>query len=123
MTYMTGLFDLVSVPTVLPQDSSLKTIGLPINAKLEKCFDNGKWCPGPVISSSYQFDDEMPITARCEVAFDDVDHEFISSDELQHCRISHRPPHVNNSTPVVETVDEDDDDVPCSSPMDDTPLD
>jgi len=57
------------------------------------------------------------------VAFDDGDREFILSDKLQYCRISHRPTYVDNSTPVVETVAEDDDNVPYSSPMDDTPLD
>jgi len=56
----------------------------PINAKLEKRFFNGKWYPGTVISGPYQFDDEMPITARWEIAFDDGDHEFLSTDELQY---------------------------------------
>jgi len=95
----------------------------PINTKLEKCFFNGKWYPGAVISGPYQFDDEMPITARWEIAFDDGDREFLSTDELQYCRIDHRPTHVDKSTPTIETVTEDDDDVPYSSPMDDTPLD
>ena len=44
--------------------------------------------------------------------------------ELQYCRIGHRPTCVDNSTPTVETVTEDgDDDTPYSSPMDNTPLD
>jgi len=95
----------------------------PINTKLEKRFFNGKWCPGTVISGPYQFDDEMPVTARWEIAFDDGDREFLSTDELQCCHIGHRPTCVNNSTPTVETVaEDDDDDIPYSSPMDDTPL-
>jgi len=65
----------------------------------------------------------MPITAWWEVTFEDGDQEFISSDELQHCRISHRPPYVDNSTPVVETITQDDGNAHYSSPMDDTPLD
>jgi len=96
----------------------------PINTKLEKRFFNGKWYPGAVISGPYQFDDEMPITARWEIAFDDGDREFLSTDKLQYCRINHSPAHVDKSTPTVKTVTEDDDDaVPYSSPMDDTPLD
>jgi len=94
----------------------------PIGTKLKKCFDNGRWHPGTVISGPYQFDDEMPVTARWEVAFDDGDHEFLSTDELQYCRISHHPTHVDNSTPTVEAVTEDDDDTPYWPPMDDTPL-
>ena len=65
----------------------------------------------------------MPVTARWEIAFDNGDREFLSTDELQYCRISHRPTPVDKSTPAVETVTEDDDDAPYSSPMDDTPLD
>ena len=65
----------------------------------------------------------MPVTARWEIAFEDGDPEFLSTDELQYCRISHHPTHVDKSTPTVETVTEDDDDTPYSSPMDDTPLD
>ena len=65
----------------------------------------------------------MPITARWEIAFDNGDREFLSTDELQCCRINHRPNHVDTSTPTVKTVAEDDDDVPYSSPMDDAPLD
>jgi len=95
----------------------------PIITKLEKRFFNGKWYPGTVISGPYQFDDEMPITARWEIAFDDGDHEFLSTDELQYCQINHCPTHVDKSTPTVETVTEDEDDFSYSSPMDDTPLD
>jgi len=84
----------------------------PINAKLEKRFFNGKWYPGTVILGPYQFDDEMPVTARWEVAFDDGDCELLSTDEFECCRISHRPAHVDKLTPTVETVTEDDDDAP-----------
>ena len=95
----------------------------PINAKLKKCFFDGKWHPGAVISGPYQFDDEMTVTARWEIAFDDGDREIFSTDELQCCRIRHCPTCVDNSTPTVETVAEDDDaDIPYLSPMDDTPL-
>jgi len=66
----------------------------------------------------------MPVTPRWEVVFDDGDCEFLMVDELQYCCISHRPAHVDPSTPTVETVTEDgDDDIPYLSPMDDTPLD
>ena len=65
----------------------------------------------------------MPVTARWEIAFDNGDREFLSVDELQCCRIGHRPTCVANSTPTVETVAEDNDgDIPYSSPMDDPPL-
>jgi len=109
-------------PRCLIDDHRIAKI-CPINAKLEKRFFNGKWYPGAVISGPYQFDDEMPVTARWEIAFNDRDHEFLSTDELQDCRISHRPTHVDKSAPTVETVTEDDDDAPYSSPMDNTPLD
>jgi len=96
----------------------------PINTKLEKRFFNGKWYPGTVISGPYQFDDEMPVTTRWEIVFDNGDRAFLSVDELQYCRIGHRPTHADNSTPTVETVaKDDDDDIPSSSPMDDMPLD
>jgi len=95
----------------------------PINTKLEKRFFNGKWYLGTVISGPYQFDDEMPITARWEIAFDDGDREFLSTNKLQCCRINHCPTHVEKSAPTVEMVTEDDDGIPYSSPMDDTPLD
>jgi len=96
----------------------------PHGTKLKKHFNNGRWYPGAVISGPYQFDDEMPATPRWEVVFDDGDHKFLMVDELQCCRIGHRPTHVDTSTPTVETVPEDDDDdIPYSSPMDDTPLD
>ena len=62
------------------------------------------------------------ITARWEIAFDNGDREFLSTDELQHCHISHRPTHVDKSAPTVETVTEDDDDAPYLVPIDDTPL-
>jgi len=59
-----------------------------------------------------------------EVIFDDGDREFLMVDELQCCCISHRPTYVDPSVPTVDTVTEDgDDDIPYSSPMDDTPLD
>jgi len=58
-----------------------------INTKPERFF-NGKWYPGTVISGPYQFDDEMPMTAWWENAFDDGDREFLSVDELQYCRIA-----------------------------------
>ena len=63
----------------------------PINTKLEKPFFNGKWYPGAVISGPYQFDDEMPVTARWEIAFDNRDRKFLSVDELQYCCIGHGP--------------------------------
>jgi len=63
------------------------------------------------------------MTTRWEIAFDDGDREFLSIDELQCCHIGHRPTYIDNSTPTVETVaEDDDDDIPYSSPMDDTPL-
>jgi len=65
----------------------------------------------------------MPVTARWEIAFDDGDREFLSTDKLQYCHISHRPTHVDKSAPTVETVTEDDNDAPYSSPMDDALLD
>jgi len=66
----------------------------------------------------------MPVTARWEITFDDGDREFLSVDELQHCRIGHRPTCVPNSTPAAETVvEEDEDGIPYSSPMDEPPLD
>jgi len=65
----------------------------------------------------------MPVTTRWEIAFDNGDREFLSTDKLQHCCISHRPTPVDKSTPTIETVTEDDGDAPYSSPMDDTPLD
>jgi len=90
----------------------------PHGTKLEKRFNNGRWCPGAVVSGPYQFDDEMPVTPRWEVVFDNGDREFLMVDELQCCRISHRPAYVDSSTPTVETVTEDDDDdIPYSSPM------
>jgi len=96
----------------------------PHGTKLEKRFNNGRWYPGTVTSGPYQFDDKMPVTPRSEVVFDDGDREFLMVDELQYCRIGHRPTYVDNSTPTVETVTEDgDNDIPYSSPMDDTPLD
>jgi len=92
--------------------------------KLKKRFNNGRWHPGTVTSGPYQFDDEMPVTPRWEVVFNDGDREFLMVVELQYCCIGHRPTYVDNSTPAVETVTEDDDDdIPYSSPMDDTPLD
>jgi len=95
----------------------------PHGTKLEKRFNNGRWYPGTVTSGPFQFDDEMPVTPRWEVVFDDGDREFLMVDELQYCRIGHRPTYVGNLTPTVETVTEDgDDDIPYSSPMDDTPL-
>jgi len=96
----------------------------PHGTKLEKRFNNGRWYPGTVVSGPYQFDNEMPVTPRWEVIFDDGDREFLMVDELQCCRISYRPTYVDSSIPTVETVTEDgDDDIPNSSPMDDTPLD
>jgi len=96
----------------------------PHGTKLKKPFNNGRWYPGTVASGPYQFDDEMPVTPRWEVVFGDGDREFLMVDELQHCRIGHCPTYVDNSTPTVETVTKDgDDDIPYSSPMDDTPLD
>jgi len=65
----------------------------------------------------------MPVTPRWEIVFDDGDREFLMVEELQYCRIVRRSEHVDSSTPTVETVTEDDnDDAPYSSPMDDTPL-
>jgi len=81
------------------------------------------WYLGTVKSGPFQFDDEAETTARWEVAFDDGDPEFLHMDELQCCCIAHRPPCWDNPTPAVETVAEDDDDPPCSSPMVDPPLD
>jgi len=96
----------------------------PHGTKLEKRFNNGRWYPGTVVSGPYQSDDEMPVTPRWEIVFDDGDREFLMVDELQHCRISHRPTYADHSTPTVEMVTEDgDDDIPYLSPMDDTPLD
>jgi len=96
----------------------------PHGTKLERHFNNGRWHPGTITSGPYQFDDEMPVTPRWEVVFNNGDREFLMVDELQYCRIGHRPTYVDNSTPTVETVTEDgDDDVPYSSPMDNTPLD
>jgi len=95
----------------------------PHGTKLEKRFNNGRWHPGTVVSGPYQFDDKMPVTPRWEVAFNDGDREFLMVDELQCCRISHCPACVDPLPPTVETVTEDgDDDIPYSSPMDDTPL-
>jgi len=62
------------------------------------------------------------LLSRWEVTFDDGDREFLSTNETQCCCVSHQPSHVNNSTPIVETVAEDNDDIAYSSPMDDTPL-
>jgi len=67
----------------------------------------------------------MPVTPRWEIVFDDGDRAVLMVDELQYWRIGHRPTYVDNSTPTStdETVAEDDeDDIPYSSPMDNTPL-
>jgi len=96
----------------------------PHGTKLEKRFNNGRWYPSTVVSGPYQVDDEMPVTPRWEIVFDDGDREFLMVDELQYCCTSHRPAYADRSTPTVEMVTEDgDDDISYSSPMDDTPLD
>jgi len=89
----------------------------PIGTKLEKRYNSGRWYRGTITLGPFQFDDEMAVTARWEIIFDDRDREFLSTNELQYCR------KLVDDTPVVETVADDDDDVPYSSPMDDTPLD
>jgi len=89
----------------------------PHGTKIERRFNNGLWYPGTVQSGPYQFDDEANVTARWEILFDDGDRLFLSTNELQYCR------KLVDDKPVVKTVDDDDDDVPYSSPMDDTPLD
>jgi len=110
-------------PRCLIEDHQIAKM-YPHGTKLKKRFNNGRWYPGTVVSGPYQFDDEMPVTPRWEVVFDDGDREFLVVDELQYCRISHRPAYVDPSTPTVETVTEDgDDDIPYSSLMDNTPLD
>jgi len=109
-------------PRCLIEDHRIAKI-CPHGTKLEKRFNNGRWHPGAITSGPYEFDDEMPVTPMWEVVLDDGDRKFLMVNQLQCCRISHHPKCVDNSTPTVEIVTEDsDDDIPYSSPMDDTPL-
>jgi len=57
------------------------------------------------------------------VVYDNGDHEFLMTNELQFCHIVYPPPHIDNSTTTVETVAEGDNDPPYLSPMDDALLD